>query len=156
MVVEKYEKLREVANKNSIERWTLKGKVCAGIAVSIYDGDTFDAVVQIGDGDIKRLTIRMLGYNSPEIKVSRSLGEVERLRNHEAAVQARDHLWELLGGAEKALLRLECFDWDKYGRLLARVYRVREGDCIQNWYFCVNDRMMEDLDSCSKPFMTSS
>lgn len=140
-----YEELKLAAGSANFPRWSLNGEVCVGIAVSIYDGDTFDAVMAIpSEGDkIKRMTIRMLGYNSPEMKMPRSASDEERAKNHTHAVGARDKLWDLLGGKEKALLRIECNAWDKYGRLLARVHKVNEGsDNIHDVAYCVNDQML--------------
>lgn len=127
-IVIMYEALKIAASDSTFPRWSLQGQVCAGIAVSVYDGDTFDAVLSIpSEGDIiRRLTIRMLGYNSPELKVSRTASDAERMKQHENAVMSRDTLWKLLGGDEREILRIECGEWDKYGRLLAHVYRLAE------------------------------
>lgn len=135
--------LKQAAANKTLPRWSLEGVVACGVAVSNYDGDTCDVVMKIpGEGDgIKRFTIRMLGYNSPEIKSKVSWSDDERLRNHTEAVSAKNELWKLLGGEDKALLRIECGDFDVFGRILARVYRLK-GESVDDIDFCVNDVMI--------------
>lgn len=146
-------KLREAANDAvNIPRFTFKGRVCYGIAVSVYDGDTCDVVLHIEGDMIGRFRVRLLGYNSPEMKMSLNAPNVEREENHVKAVQAKDTLYKLLGVDDKALLRLECGDWDKYGRILCKVYKLKDGsEDINEVAYCVNDKML-DL-TASVPYM---
>lgn len=137
------EQLKQAATKG-LPRWSLNGVVGCGIAVSNYDGDTCDVVMTTpGEGEgIKRFTIRMLGYNSPEMKSKSSWSDDERMRNHNESIKAKNELWNLLGGEYKALLRIECSHFDVFGRILARVYRLSHEDSIDKVDFCVNDRML--------------
>lgn len=139
---------------SSFPRWSLNGETCLGIAVSAYDGDTFDAIMCIpSDGGIlKRFSVRMVGYNSPEMRQPKGLDEELRRSNYQAAIKARDSLWEYLSGDTKALLRIECGEWEKYGRLLARVFKINDNsEDIDDIEYCVNDKMMAL--ASSKPYM---
>ena len=79
---------------------------------SIYDGDTFTAVITVRGGRLRRRRCRCVGYDSPE------------LRNPDtkvAALAARAFLEERL---PTGVFRADTHGLDKYGRLLVDV-RVR-------------------------------
>lgn len=134
-------------NSPDFPRWSLKGKVCLAVALSVYDGDTFDALMIIKD-EVARFRIRLLGYNSPEIKTSTTLDKDEKSRIKRAAFEARDKLSDLLGAEilPKHLLEIHCCDFDVFGRVLGRV-NVLDNHLDKNILYCVNDKMML-LESC--------
>ena len=116
---------------------------------SVYDGDTFKAVVMLHGRPLK-FSFRTLGYDSAEMKPS--LGMVDRDRHIHLARLARDMFKEECGFDDRAphrlwnpfmcrnkvngLVWIECGKNDKYGRPLVTVYR-RKSD-IQS----VNQKMI--------------
>lgn len=93
--------------------------------VDCYDGDTI-RVVFFDRGARRQWKVRMLGYNSPEIKPP--LSTPDRAAVVESAVRARDVLNEKIYGG---IITLECHAFDKYGRILGRV--IRHGEDVNEW-----------------------
>ena len=95
--------------------------ITRGRAVKVYDGDTLWVAAtpegMVGN-PVFRFNIRMLGYDSPEIRTKNP-------KEKEAAVKARDALSELL--SDKIFRIEQCEKSDKYGRLLATLY-VNDND----------------------------
>lgn len=120
-----------------IPRYSLSGLTVRGMVFSVYDGDTCDMMLLLPGEGVKRFVVRMLSYNSPEIKVSKLLKYEEREKCHKEALEAKCMLAELLGLKEplysRPIMRVECQGWDKYGRLLARIY----DDSV-----CINELML--------------
>tara|TARA_B110000858_G_scaffold115959_1_gene132486 strand:+ start:874 stop:1383 length:510 start_codon:yes stop_codon:yes gene_type:complete len=116
---------------------------------SVYDGDTFNAVILLHGRKLK-FRFRTLGYDAPEMKPS--LGSAGRNEYIERAKLARDVFKEECGFDDRALYRpwnplmchykvnglvwIACEKNDKYGRPLVTVYRNR-GDRVS-----INDRMI--------------
>ena len=125
------------AVQSGISRYSLSGLTVHGMVASVYDGDTCDMVLLLPTEGVKRFVVRMLSYNSPEIKVSRLIKYEEREKCHKDALEAKCMLSQLLGLKESVELRtvllVECHGWDKYGRLLARIY---------NDSVCINEIML--------------
>ena len=95
--------------------------------VSVYDGDTFKALVPIGDAFLK-LAIRVNGIDSPEVRARRNnaLAPLEK----QAALAVRDRVAELLDQQETVICPLA---WDKYGgRLLADCW-LPSGESLSEW-----------------------
>lgn len=96
--------------------------------VRIYDGDTITAAMDIsraGDGALTEHSVRMFGYDAPEMKPSKSKNyEGSRFTSRDeeikAAKVARDYLADLILNAPVRVEILE--DIDKYGRLLGKIY----------------------------------
>lgn len=82
---------------------------------SPYDGDTFAVTIPGIPDDLSRVSIRVRGVDTPEIK-----GHCEAEKR--AAIDARDFTTQWLQGNEW----LACdIGWDRYGRILAD---IRSGD----------------------------
>ena len=94
------------------------GKFCTN-----YDGDTADFLLVI-DGNIQRHRVRMMGYDSPEMKSA--LSDPKRDEKKAAALVAKARLAELCGGANAVVLYVRCHGGDKYGRQLVTVYRTSD------------------------------
>ena len=101
---------------------------------SVYDGDTLTAFVFPCDrGCLSYLDssinimhrIRLYGYDSPELKVPKSLPQNERETQKRVAINARTAL-ERLVGYKKGKIGPPLFSHimgrDKYGRYLATIY----------------------------------
>lgn len=89
-----------------------------GKVIKVYDGDTITIATQLYNGslvpkkDMYKFSVRMIGIDTPEIKSS-NVAEQER------AIIARDALSTLIIGK---VVRLENISYDKYGRLLCKVF----------------------------------
>lgn len=116
--------------------WSLAGRVVPAMVLGVYDGDTLTVALPIGGeggGEIVRMSVRMGGIDTPEMKSK--LPE-----NRARAIRARNRLIQLCGvpgvGLDDALTKkeiaalcerhrpivaLECGPWDKYGRLMGAV-----------------------------------
>lgn len=112
---------------------TLDGMFTPARIVDCYDGDTATVVIPF-KGDYYKFTCRMMGIDTCEMK--------SKLKeNKENAIRARNRLLQLVGlpitdlsaplkrlGVRKMLdekvviVWLKCYDFDKYGRLLADFY----------------------------------
>lgn len=111
-----------ICDKNTPE-FNLIGlyKLCK--VVDVYDGDTIKVVFDL-NGVINRWTVRMEGYNSPEIKVSVNNPARDLIKKN--GFEARDFLKDLIQNEEQ-LVYIRCGDFDKYGRLLGTIY-LNKGD----------------------------
>ena len=108
----------------SCEELTFKGQKLKCKVIEVYDGDTVTLAFKFRGKYFKK-RCRLHGINSPEI----------RTRDREEKKQgflAKDHLKEMIDGK---IIILDCFGWDKYGRLLGNIYMGK---------ICINDKMMED------------
>jgi endonuclease YncB( thermonuclease family) len=107
------------------EKFRIAGTFNAKV-VKVYDGDTITVVLSIDRGaSFFEHSVRMYGYDSPEIKPLKSKNyEGSRFANREAEISAAKLAKEYL--SEKILnkiVKLEILPTDdKYGRLLGKVY----------------------------------
>ena len=118
---------------DTIELFSLNEKIYDAKIVRVYDGDTCFAVFILDDKPVK-FKIRMMGYDSPEMKPL--LSKIDRDKEIKDAIKAKDELVKLV---LNKCVRLECGKWDKYGRLLGTIYVIHEGKNI-----CVNEYMIEN------------
>lgn len=137
-IIDQFSSLKANTNLETLDAFdkktptfTLKDtfKICK--IVDVYDGDTIRGVFE-NNGVYNKWTIRMYGYDSPEIRPSRKLANRDEIKAK--ARESRDYL------REKVLNRtalLHCLDFDKYGRVLANVYIDELGETS------VNDHMVE-------------
>jgi endonuclease YncB( thermonuclease family) len=94
--------------------------------VKVYDADTITVAFSPSQGmAIHRYQVRLLGYDSPEMK---SKNPLEKKWAH----NLQKYVNSLVGGS---ICRLECEKMDKYGRILGRLYILKEGACL-------NDRLL--------------
>ena len=120
---------------NSTPFFSLNGKKMYCRVVNVYDGDTITVVLNIFDGFYK-FSVRLNGIDTCEIKSKNE-------KNKEFACFARSRLISLITDkdtSETSLLKdrrminnflnknvycvwIECLDFDKYGRLLANIYK---------------------------------
>ena len=100
-----YIRLQRVRNFDTVQRCETSKRHILLKVCSIYDGDTFTALLIDSDGKVRRRRCRCVGYDSPELK-----GETK-----EAALIAKSRLIELLPTKP---FSCSCSGFDKYGRLL--------------------------------------
>ena len=79
---------------------------------SVYDGDTFTAVIDYGNKLTQEVVVRMANINTPEIR-TKSAKEKKR------GMEAKSYLASRIEG--KPII-LESLKMEKYGRLLCKVY----------------------------------
>jgi len=115
---------------DSIELFSLNNKIFDAKIVKVYDGDTCFAVFILNDEPVK-FKIRMLGYDSPEMKPL--LSNINRNEEIKKAIKARDELSKLV---LNKCVKLKCGNWDKYGRLLGTIYTEKN--------MCVNEYMLQN------------
>ena len=84
------------------------------MVVSVYDGDTLTAILDLGFGiTINKAKLRLIGVNTPELRG----GPDER----EAAIAARDYVREQILGRQ---VRIKSRKKGKYGRYLVELWRL--------------------------------
>lgn len=110
-----YNKLKVITDVKSVPYFSLKGNIFYGLPCNIYDGDTFSVIFEY-KGDLIKYRCRCNGYDTAEMKPS--LNNPNRDHEKELAIKARERLIELLNKHETKLIKIECLDFDKYGRLL--------------------------------------
>jgi endonuclease YncB( thermonuclease family) len=97
------------------------GKTFYARACNIYDGDTF-SIIFLHNNNVIKYKCRCIGYDSPEMKPS--LSNPNREKEKALAVIAKNRMTELLTKHESGLVFVECFEFDKYGRILVKVYNM--------------------------------
>lgn len=110
---------------------------CVKIAkvVDVYDGDTLKACFSIDDDPqhIFRFPVRMYGYNSEEIRQKKD--EVLREEKKKKALEQKKALENL---TLNKIVYLECMGYEKYGRILGKIYLDRDKKQ------CVNTIMVQE------------
>jgi endonuclease YncB( thermonuclease family) len=102
------------------EYFSFVGKTFFARPINIYDGDTFSIIFL--HKDVIKYRCRCIDYDSPEMKPS--LSNPNREKEKALAVNAKNRFTELLTKHESGLVFVECFEFDKYGRILVRVYNM--------------------------------
>lgn len=106
-------------DETCINYFSLKGNSFIAKVCNVYDGDTCTVLFSYRNEFIK-YKCRMMGYDSPELKPL--LSKPNRVEEITLAKNARSRFTELVEKSPTGLVRIECFEFDKYGRLLADMY----------------------------------
>ena len=117
-LLKNYNLLKDV-NTDNIDYFNFKGKTFYAKPCNVYDGDTFSIVFEYRNELIK-YRCRCYGYDTPEMRPS--LKNPNRDHEKELAQKAKGRIIELLNKHEKKIIKVECLDFDKYGRLLIKAY----------------------------------
>ena len=120
----KFNQLAKI-NPKDVDLFSLKGKRYPCRIVSVYDGDTCTALFKM-DNKYVKFKVRMLGYDSPEMKPRMNIPERDKIK--ENAIAAKE---ALISKTKNENIILECGNWDKYGRLLGTLYKG--GFNINEW-----------------------
>jgi len=102
---------------NNTNYFSFNGKTIKAKVVDCYDGDTITCIFKHDDNYYK-FKIRMLGYDSPEIKPMKTIPEKERNVIINKARDAKEYIEKLM---LNKIVYLTCNKFDKYGRILATV-----------------------------------
>lgn len=116
---------------NCTPMFSFDGEVHLAKVVDCYDGDTVKCVFK-HNGKYQRFSVRMYGYDTPEMRPSTKIPKEERDSIIKSAHEAKERLCELI---LNKFVTLECKQFDKYGRLLG-VLNIDD--------MCVNDKMVEE------------
>ena len=103
-------------NSDDISIFSLNGYSTQAKVVDVYDGDTCTIVFK-WEGKYRKFKCRCYGYDSPEMKPRLNIENRDEIK--ENAVKAKERLIELTAD----IVRVECMDFDKYGRLLVKLYK---------------------------------
>ena len=128
------QQLKSVQNKEEMKCFSFKGQTHFGLPTNVYDGDTL-SIIFIYNGNRIKYRCRCLGYDSPEMKPL--LSNPNRENEKVFALQAKTRFIELLNKSPEGILKFECFDFDKYGRLLVKLWNQVDEKSI-------NDMMLEE------------
>jgi len=85
--------------------------------IKCYDGDTFYCIFK-HDNKYQKFKVRMLHYNSPEIRPSRKKSTNDRKMEKINAIKAKKKLEQLI---LNKIIVLYCKKFDNFGRILAEV-----------------------------------
>lgn len=115
---EKKYSLDELKNCNwsNTKKFTFADKVFTAKVIKVYDGDTITVALYVF-GDYHKFSVRMDGYDTPEIKPKKGTPE-EKAEEKKWGVRARDFLADMV---MNKIVTLNCKDYDKYGRILGEV-----------------------------------
>lgn len=137
-IISKFNNIKESTDLDTLSKYDKKTpkftlensyKICK--IVDVYDGDTVRGVFE-HNGHYNKWTIRMYGYDSPEIKPSKNLENRDEIKAK--ARESRDYLRSKI---LNKTVYLHCLDFDKYGRVLGNIYTEEHGDQS------LNDHMVE-------------
>ena len=113
---------------------SLEGYYSVAKVVSVYDGDTCRVVIPF-KGEFYKWNVRLDGYDTPEMRPSRS--KPNRDIEIAAAKAAKRYLMSLVMESPNQIVYIKCKDFDKYGRLLASIY-IHPEDTVS-----VNEMMVQ-------------
>ena len=116
-----YEKLSTIKNDKDIPYFSFNGKTFYAKHCNIYDGDTFSVIFEY-KGEIIKYRCRCMGYDTAEMKPSKT--KENRTEEKELALKAKNRLEELLNKHHTKLIKIQCLEFDKYGRLLINVWNM--------------------------------
>ena len=102
----------------------------------VVDGDTVDAMIDLGFGVHVKKRIRLAGINAPE---SRTRDKQEKI----LGLAAKDRLKSIMKGADNCF-ELESQELGKFGRVIGRLHvdKIAGKDVITK--VCVNDCLVKE------------
>jgi endonuclease YncB( thermonuclease family) len=95
---------------NKAPLFSLNGLTREARVIDVYDGDSITCIFKFKD-EYYKWKCRLLGIDTPEIRT-------KNIKEKEHAIKARDYLRSKI---LHQIVKIECFDFDKYGRLLIKV-----------------------------------
>jgi len=107
--------------------------------ISVYDGDTLTAELDLGMSIFRKCSCRLFGIDTPEVNSKIAEEKV-------SAQKARDRVRELVLGKSVTLQSVE--KPDKYGRLLVKIW-TQEGVCVND--LLLSESLALPYDGGAKP-----
>lgn len=137
---------------SDIEYFSLQGQELKGKVVNIYDGDTCSIVLMMNDGTLQKHKVRLFGFDCPELVPPKSkenrqeiILSAKRSRNYLAHRVSNVHIdinedyskkeLQRLLDLNTKIIKVQCLESDKYGRLLAKIYDGKK---------CINDEVVQN------------
>jgi micrococcal nuclease len=102
--------IEELTKIDCSKKFSLNGMIFDAKVIGVYDGDTVTAIFKYR-GEYSAWSCRLIGIDTPEF---RTKNEQEK----RAAIEARDFL---RGCVLNKIIKIECGEFDKYGRLLVKL-----------------------------------
>jgi micrococcal nuclease len=115
-------KILETMTKENCKFLTLKDNIYNAKIVYIYDGDTMHVVFKVFDTFYK-WNCRIMGVDTPELRS-------KNIKEKKLGYIVRDILIKKL---LNKIVKIECYEFDKYGRLLIDVYMPNEEIKLSEW-----------------------
>lgn len=97
---------------NSVPHFSFKGQEVTAKCVKVYDGDSITVIFKIFDLPFMQYSIRINGIDTAEIRTNNP-------DEKKFAYETREYVESLI---MNKIIRLQLGDFDKYGRLLAKVF----------------------------------
>jgi endonuclease YncB( thermonuclease family) len=91
--------------------FSFNGKTIYAKCVSVYDGDTV-TVKFLYRGECLKYKVRLMGIDTPELRTKNA-------QEKELSQKIREHVAIMI---LNKIIKLKCYDFDKYGRILADIY----------------------------------
>ncbi len=131
---------------NDYPLFSLKGFKTHAKLLANYDGDTADIFFIYKDIQM-RVKARFYGYDCSEMKPS--INDPKREEKKMKAKIAKERFWNLCTNNSKTekhetLIFIECYDYDKYGRLMVVAYQVPMDDKELLFENSINNKMIEE------------
>jgi endonuclease YncB( thermonuclease family) len=133
--------LKSIENKDDIKCFSFKGKTFLGLPTNVYDGDTLSIIFILNNNFIK-YKCRCLGYDTPEMKPL--LSNPNRDQEKRLAISAKERFIELLSKSPDGIIKIECFEFDKYGRILVNIWNRIDPIFQKLFKSCVDWRVTVD------------
>ena len=106
---------------NNTKTFNYSGKTYLVKILKVYDGDTVTVAFSPFGNDYFKYQVRMLGYDSPEMK---SKNEKEKMWAHNIQKYASSLISD-------SICKMKCEKMDKYGRILGSLY-MPDGRCVND------------------------
>lgn len=126
--------LLEKVSEKDIPYFTFNSKFFYAKPCHIYDGDTFSIMFEYGN-EIIKYKCRCVGYDTAEMKPRLNVENREQII--QKAHAAKNRLTELLQKHPSGLVKVQCLNFDKYGRILVTIWNMIDNKSI-------NEIMMEE------------
>ena len=116
--------MKDVEDKMPVDRFNRKATL-----VEVIDGDTIDVIVDLGWSMKFKERLRLSGVDTPEIR--------NKIEN-KAGSFVKGKVEEFLAEDEELMITSKAYDRTgkvrgKYGRTLAEVFRLRDGECLNSY-----------------------
>ena len=112
-------KLVTIKTDKDVPYFNFKNKSFIAKPCHVYDGDTFSVIFDYR-GELIKYRCRCYGYDTPEMRPL--LKNPNRDHEKKLAYAAKARIIELLEAHPSKLIKIECLDFDKYGRLLIKAF----------------------------------
>ena len=122
---------------NDAPEFSLEGKSVEAKVISVYDGDSIKCAFPLND-KIYKWNCRLSGVDTPEIRTKNK-------NEKEYGYKVRDLLREKILGK---VVKLDCGEFDKYGRLLVTINCDKDNCSVNDWL--INNNYAFKYDGGSK------